>query len=89
MTRDNATSRAREATGYIGAMSTLTDSPAGTGTPAAGPAPVWSLAAALLASPATFTHGLRVSLLIAAAVALAAAAVSLLLRPASHNSAAN
>ena len=70
-------------------MSTLTDSPAGTGTPAAGPAPVWSLAAALLASPATFTHGLRVSLLIAAAVALAAAAVSLLLRPASRNSAAN
>ena len=90
MTRDNATSRAREATGYIGAMSTPTGSSAGTGTPAAGPAPVWSLAAALLASPATFTHGLRVSLLIAAAaVALAAAAVSLLLRPASHNSAAN
>lgn len=59
MTRDNATSRAREATGYIGAMSTLTDFPAGTGTPAAGPAPAWSLAAALLASPATLTHGLR------------------------------
>jgi DHA2 family methylenomycin A resistance protein-like MFS transporter len=37
---------------------------------------------ALLASPATFLHGLRVSLLIAAGVALAAAAMSLLTRPA-------
>jgi MFS transporter, DHA2 family, methylenomycin A resistance protein len=36
---------------------------------------------ALLASRATFLHGLRVSLLIAAAVVLAAAAVSLLLKP--------
>jgi len=36
---------------------------------------------ALLADRATFVHGLRVSLLIAAAVALAAAAVSILLRP--------
>jgi hypothetical protein len=35
---------------------------------------------ALLASRATFLHGLRVSLLIAAAVALAAAAVTLLTR---------
>jgi EmrB/QacA subfamily drug resistance transporter len=40
---------------------------------------------ALLASRATFVHGLRVSLLIAAAVALAAAAVSTLLRPAGHS----
>jgi EmrB/QacA subfamily drug resistance transporter len=38
---------------------------------------------ALLANRATFVHGLRVSLLIAAAVALAAAAVSVLLKPAS------
>jgi DHA2 family methylenomycin A resistance protein-like MFS transporter len=37
---------------------------------------------ALLADRATFLHGLRVSLLIAAAVALAAAAVSLLIKPA-------
>ena len=37
---------------------------------------------ALLAHRATFGHGLRVSLLIAAAVALAAATVSILLRPA-------
>lgn len=37
---------------------------------------------ALLANRATFVHGLRVSLLIAAAVALAAAAVSILLRAA-------
>jgi EmrB/QacA subfamily drug resistance transporter len=44
---------------------------------------------ALLASRVTFVHGLRVSLLIAAAVALAAAAVSLLLRPAGHNSPVN
>ena len=44
---------------------------------------------ALLARPATFTHGLRVSLLIAAAVALAAAAVSLLLRPAGQDSSAS
>jgi MFS transporter, DHA2 family, methylenomycin A resistance protein len=44
---------------------------------------------ALLASRATFVHGLRVSLLIAAAVALAAAAVSLLLRPADPTSPAN
>jgi MFS transporter, DHA2 family, methylenomycin A resistance protein len=36
---------------------------------------------ALLASRATLLHGLRVSLLIAAAVVLAAAAVSLLLKP--------
>jgi EmrB/QacA subfamily drug resistance transporter len=36
---------------------------------------------ALLASRATFTHGMRVSLLIAAAVALAAAAVSLRISP--------
>ena len=36
---------------------------------------------ALLANRATFVHGLRVSLLIGAAVALAAAAVSILLRP--------
>jgi MFS family permease len=44
---------------------------------------------ALLASRVTFVHSLRVSLLIAAAVALAAAAVSLLLRPAGHNSPVN
>jgi MFS transporter, DHA2 family, methylenomycin A resistance protein len=37
---------------------------------------------ALLASKATFLPGMRDSLLIAAAVALAAAAVSLLLKPA-------
>jgi MFS transporter, DHA2 family, methylenomycin A resistance protein len=40
---------------------------------------------ALLADRATFLHGLRVSLLIAAAVALAAAAVSLLIKPANTN----
>jgi MFS transporter, DHA2 family, methylenomycin A resistance protein len=39
---------------------------------------------ALLASQATFLHGLRVSLLIAAAVALAAAAASRLLRRPDH-----
>jgi MFS family permease len=39
---------------------------------------------ALLASRATFLHGLRASLLIAAVVALAVAAVSLLLRPADN-----
>jgi MFS transporter, DHA2 family, methylenomycin A resistance protein len=37
---------------------------------------------ALLADPATFLPGVRLSLLLAAAVALLAAAVSLLLRPA-------
>jgi len=41
---------------------------------------------ALLADRATFVHGLRVSLLIGAAVALAAAAVSILLRPADNTS---
>lgn len=41
---------------------------------------------ALLSDPATFVHGMRVSLLIAAAVALAAAAVSTLLRPTSTSS---
>jgi EmrB/QacA subfamily drug resistance transporter len=41
---------------------------------------------ALLASRATFEHGLRISLLIAAAVALAASAVSLLIPPAGHAS---
>ena len=41
---------------------------------------------ALLASRATFLPGLRASLLIAAAVALAAAAVSLLIRPAGEAS---
>jgi sugar phosphate permease len=44
---------------------------------------------ALLASRAAFVHGLRVSLLIAAVVALAAAAVSLLLRPTGDASTAN
>jgi len=41
---------------------------------------------ALLANRATFVHGLQVSLLIAAAVALATAAVSTLLRPADNSS---
>ena len=41
---------------------------------------------AFLASPATFMHGVRVSLLLGAAVALAAAGISLLLRPAHHSS---
>jgi hypothetical protein len=36
---------------------------------------------ALLANQATFLHGLRTSLLLAAAVAIAAAALSLLLKP--------
>lgn len=40
---------------------------------------------AMLASRATFLHGLRVSLLTAAAVALATSAVSLLLRPAADS----
>lgn len=40
---------------------------------------------ALLAHPATFTQGLRTSLLIAAGVALAAAAASLSLRKAQHS----
>ncbi len=44
---------------------------------------------ALLASKETFVHGLRVSLLIAAAVALATAAVSLLTRPADDASSLN
>jgi DHA2 family methylenomycin A resistance protein-like MFS transporter len=44
---------------------------------------------ALLASRAAFVHGLRVSLLIAAVVALATAAVSLLLRPTGDASTAN
>jgi len=43
---------------------------------------------ALLASRATFLPGLRASLLIAAAVALATAAVSLLIRPADEASSA-
>ena len=42
---------------------------------------------ALLASRPTFLHGLRVSLLIAAAVALTTAAVSLLIKPSAHTEA--
>lgn len=52
MTRDNATSRAREAAGCMVVMSALTQTPAGAGTVpedgAGGPAAGWSLAAALL-----------------------------------------
>jgi hypothetical protein len=47
MTRDNATSRPREATGSMVAVSTLTDTPAGPSTSSGTPAPAWSLAAAL------------------------------------------
>ena len=44
---------------------------------------------ALLASRATFAHGMRISLLIAVAVALAAAAASLLARRTDDSSPAN
>jgi MFS transporter, DHA2 family, methylenomycin A resistance protein len=47
------------------------------------------LAGALLASRATFAHGMRISLLIAVAVALAAAAASLLARRTDDSSPAN